>query len=248
MYLGELAELTRRVSARVREAERRGDRYAAVNMRTRLNFIWLARDDPDGGERDLEDAVASWMPWTTSFQVQHFFALHSRCELELYRGNARAAASAMEEQYNALRRSLLLRVVLVRVEIGYLRGRIALALAAADVEPEANVRRARKLASSLAKEKSTLSTSLAAVLRAGVARVLERDQEATDELRAAVALLDEHETMLIASTARLRLATMIGEGDGKPLSAEVDQWMSEQCIDNPARMTAMLIPGWPDEF
>ncbi len=51
----------------------------------------FCRDDPDGARRDVEDAIGSWLPSAVSFQVQHFWALYSRVEIALYRGDAAGA-------------------------------------------------------------------------------------------------------------------------------------------------------------
>src|SRR5690606_23005706 len=57
-YLGELRELARRVPAMVDEALCRGDLYAAVSMRLGLpNCAWLAGDDDDTAERQIDEAV-----------------------------------------------------------------------------------------------------------------------------------------------------------------------------------------------
>jgi hypothetical protein len=37
-------------------------------------LVW---DDPGRAEREMEEALAGWIPKEESFQVQHFFALHS---------------------------------------------------------------------------------------------------------------------------------------------------------------------------
>ncbi|HEX4458721.1 MAG TPA: AAA family ATPase, partial [Polyangia bacterium] len=48
-YLGELAQLQQRVPTAIREAEERGDLYAATNLRIgELNFVHLASDDVEG--------------------------------------------------------------------------------------------------------------------------------------------------------------------------------------------------------
>jgi hypothetical protein len=51
---------------------------------------------------------------------------------------------------------------------------------------------------------------------------------------------------LYAAAARRRLGRLIGGDAGKALLVEADTWMASQGIKNPARMTAMLAPGFPD--
>ena len=121
--LGELKELCQRVPKYVREAERRGDRYAEVNLRTRFSTVFLAADDPDGAERDLRAAIDSWIPASRAFLVQHYYALHSLCEIHLYRGNPEAASALVREQLGPLRRSFLLTLPAPRSELQFVCGR-----------------------------------------------------------------------------------------------------------------------------
>ncbi len=101
LYMGDFPALARDVPAIAREAEARGDLYAKVNVRNRLNIVWLVRDDVAGAERDLEDSVASWPPAERGYQVQHYWALMSRCELELYRGDPERALALLAADFEA---------------------------------------------------------------------------------------------------------------------------------------------------
>lgn len=247
MYAGDLAKLAPAVSGLVREAERRGDRYASVNLRTRLNLLWLARDDVEGAERDLEDALSHWIPSTDSYQVQHFYGLIARCELELYRGRPRAAALALEQGLEALERSLILRVPLARAETDHLRGRVALALSQVGVEPEANVREAEKLARGLSRQKLPLAAWFHPLLEAGVANARGDGKETAASLRRAISALEQNDTLLYARAARRRLGQTLGGEEGERLVSEADKWMTSRSVVNPARMAAMLVPGWAAE-
>src|SRR5439155_7871087 len=51
-YLGEIAQLVRRVPAAMREAQERGDLYLATNLRLGYpNLVWLAKGDVAGARR-----------------------------------------------------------------------------------------------------------------------------------------------------------------------------------------------------
>ncbi len=246
LHMGQLDELSRQVPAYVREAQRRGDRYLVVNLRARINSIWLARDDVDGAERDLAEAIESWMPALESYQVQHYWALFSGCERELYRGDPAAAAKLLDADRQALARSLLLRVQFVRSEVWHLRGRIALAEGArAAGDPRRQARMARRCARKAGRCRLPLAAPFAALLEAGAAQ-LEGNRAATEvALRRALERLERLDTTLHAQAARRRLGETLGGEAGAKLVSEADDWMSGQGVRNPERMTAMLVPGWP---
>ena len=47
IHLGELAEVSRQVPALLSAALEQGNLFGAMDLRTRLNVIWLASDEPD---------------------------------------------------------------------------------------------------------------------------------------------------------------------------------------------------------
>ncbi len=247
LYLGDLEALSRLVPSHVREAERRGDLYASVALRTRLNVVWLAADDPDTAEWDLEDAIEAWRVPDQGFQVQHFWALFARCELALYIDEPYLAAEHLERDLGALRRSLLLRIELVRVELIHLRGRVELALAAAASNDELrrrHLRAALGFASTLEHAELPMAPALALLLRAGVAH-LEGDLAAEiDLLRRASEVLTSTETMLYANAARLRLADAVGGDDGVEMRKTALADLRARTVQNPDAVADVLVPGF----
>jgi hypothetical protein len=71
---------------------------------------------------------------------------------------------------------------------------------------------------------------------AGAARLLED----------AAARLDAAAMRLYAAAARRRLGQLRGAA-GQGLADEAEAWMRGQHVANPARMTALLAPGFPDD-
>ena len=65
-------------------------------------------------------------------------------------------------------------------------------------------------------------------------------------LAAAVTAFERADMASHAAVARRRLGAMQGDERGRALVAEADAWMAAQGIRNPARMTRMLAPGFPD--
>jgi hypothetical protein len=245
--LGELAELCRRIPSYIREAERRGDQYASVNLRARLPVVWLVRDDAARAERDLEEALASWLPPDKGFLVQHFWALLGRGEIALYAGAPEKGAAQVAKSDPGLRRSQLLRVPMVRIPLAHLRGRLALALAARAGEGKvhrAHLATARDCVRRLEREAMPVARWLSCLLSATVAHREGRSQEARKELEQAIESLEASGMMLYAAAARHRLGELLDGEAGRALSAQAHSWYAGQGVRNPARMTEMVLPGW----
>jgi hypothetical protein len=247
LYLGDFAALSRLVPTYIREAERRGDLYAAVNLRTRLNTVWLAADDPDTAEWELDDAMAAWRLPSFGYQVQHFWALHARCELALYRGRPDEAREHLARDLGPLRRSLLLRVPMLRTEFLHLRARVALAEAGARRAGDpASARAALAVVARCARELARgtpLARHLSLLLRAGIAHVQGRAQREEPLLARAADELGAAGTALHAAAARLARGRLLGGADGEILVEEASADLRARRIARPDRIAEMLAPG-----
>src|SRR5262249_18804510 len=127
-FLGEVAEIGRRMPALLQEARERGDLYAATNLGTFVGHLtWLAADDAEGAQRGLHEVMAHWS--RQGFHVQHLTGLMGQVQIDLYRGAGTAAWERVTGQWPALAESLFLRVQVVRIFMLHLRARSALAAA-----------------------------------------------------------------------------------------------------------------------
>ena len=243
---GDMAELTRLVPRYVREAERRGDLYASVNLRTRLNSIWLAADDVEGAKWDIEDAIDAWRPPGEGYQIQHYWALFGRCELALYSDQPAVAQAYLDADLPALRHSLLLRVELVRVELIHLRARVALAVAAASAgtERRAHLREASRCVRKLERSRLRFAPILAPLVHAGIAQVGGDSERAAEQLRHALVGLAASETMLYVAAARLQLGQLAGGSEGAALIDEATRDFAARTVKNPGAYANVLVPGF----
>ena len=120
-YLGEIAELARRLPRFLREAEDRGDLYALATLGYLGSAAALAADDPEEAGRGLAAVMG---PWTRrGYHIQHRNALWAAAHVALYRGEGRAAWDLIREQWPALEGSLILRIQFVRITMRHLRAR-----------------------------------------------------------------------------------------------------------------------------
>src|SRR5262249_21096837 len=91
--MGRFDELRRLIPPRVRAAQQAGNRFMEVSLRTFFAQLGMYDDDPDGGEREAEDAIRGWLPGSDIFGNQHYWALKSRTLLALYRGDVESHAA-----------------------------------------------------------------------------------------------------------------------------------------------------------
>jgi len=256
-YLGQLDEVARRVPQLVTAAERRGDRYAAVTLRCGFQGVYLVRDDdPLEAERHVVDAIGSWTDPKASYHVQHLVTLYTRCDLLLYAGQWERAKQLLAEDAPGLRRSLLDRIPFIRALIEHQRAKVLLSELAASASPspslstgkrdrERLVRAARAVAARQAGDSQPMARAFSCLTHAGIERALGDEERAAALLRDGLAALEALDTNLYANAARRRLGQTLGGHDGAALVTQADYWMHARGVRNPARMSAMLIPGWP---
>jgi hypothetical protein len=244
-YLGNLKELADGLPAVLKEAEDRGDLYAATNIRTRLSYlVRLAQDRPLEAREELERAIGSWS--SGDFYLQHWYELLGQTEARLYAGEAADAWELLASRWPLLDASLLLHVQSVRINSLHLRARSAIALAA--LEPggggharllRGSIRDARRIE----REKAPWGDALARLLRAGIASAAGDRPQAALLLESAEKAFESADMALHAAVARRRRGELAGGDDGRALVEAADAWMAGQRIQNPARMAAMLAPG-----
>src|SRR5262249_36222230 len=140
------------------------------DLRTRLNLIWLAADDPERARLEVIEALKIWP--REGFHLQHYSAMLAMTQIELYTDDAEIAWKHVMVQHKALKESLLLRTQVLRVDSLYLRARTALASAmhASDSgRRDFLLKIAARMAHRIAKEDMPWSDPLAPLVRAAIA-------------------------------------------------------------------------------
>jgi tetratricopeptide (TPR) repeat protein len=244
-YLGRLAEQSRRVEMGVRGAAERGDLFARTYVTTGLAVVaWLTRNDPEGARRELGETMEKWS--RRGYFFAHYWGLLASGQVDLYTGDARRAYEEANAHFPKLAQSQLIRVQIVKIEAHHLRARAALALAAQGGPDRAQLlREAERDASALEGEKMAWATPLARLVRAGVAAVRGETSEAAALAERAAIAFDAADMKLYAAAARHRRGALLGGSDGQALVAASEAFLVEQQVQAPARMLAMLAPGFP---
>jgi hypothetical protein len=248
---GELRQLKRRVEELVREARRSGNLFFEVNLRAYHPVIHLMDDEPDKAAADVADAIAQWRPGTHTFDLPNVWALYSQAEILLYQG-AVDELNALAPERRRWNRSPFRFIVPVGPPGHFVWGRLALLRAGAARRAGRRrefrrwVRRARIHAFWLRRDPLPVYSLFGVLLAAGAAQVIGHDERAAAALRRAVDGLVATDTGLLVAPARRRLGQTLGGSEGQALIARADADMARQGIRNPARMTGMWLPGWPD--
>jgi len=245
-YLGELAHLARRAPARLREAQRLGDLYAAADVAAGRPIVaWLVPDDVAGARDAYRDAISQWSH--TSFHLQHYLSLIAEGQLDLYTGDAERAWTRVSLRWPALKRSQLLRVQVIRVEALHLRARSALAAAqgrrgewAQQVESAA--RDGRRIAA----ERMAWTRPLADLVLAGVQGIRGDEAGAALLMERAMSGFEAAGLVAFVMAAKRRLGALRGGEVGANLVADADGWFRSEGVAKPDRITAMLAPGFHD--
>ncbi|MET0595215.1 MAG: hypothetical protein ABW133_21120, partial [Polyangiaceae bacterium] len=243
VYLGEMASVVAHLPAALRESEERGDLNGMIGLQTgRTNAAWLVRDDPDEAERQLDDGLRRWS--RRGYQLPHYQAWAARVDVFLYRGRFREAFDLVERERPALRRSLFLRVHLIRAIVDYAEARAALAAAryTRGTERTQLLNLALAAGKKLEKERAPWTSALAMLVEAqGLVAAGRRDQ-ALDRFREARHALDAADMHLDAAVARRAYGLLLGGAAGGVEIREAEAWMMRERIVKIDAMCSMLAP------
>jgi serine/threonine protein kinase/tetratricopeptide (TPR) repeat protein len=246
-YLGSVRRLVQVAPVMLNDAKECGNLHLAASLLTGTAAVWwLVDDNPDGAVAGVEEAKERWS--YRGYPLHNYDHLYSLGQVELYRGEGAAALARLKEAWGGMKESYIFALQMVRIEAMHLRGRCALQAAAAARDP-GEARRlldeARACAKRIERERTPWATPLARLLQAGLAHRAEGPSERVVEL------LGEAESgfvlaqmRLYAMAARHRRGEIVRGNEGRSLVAIAREFMEDQRVKNPERMTEMLAPGF----
>jgi tetratricopeptide (TPR) repeat protein len=243
LSLGEIAILLDRLPSLVKEIKDRGDLFAWNSFCVFLRPLsFLASDDPDGAQAQFNEG-SGVVPDKMRGQivVQDLIA---KVQVYIYAGESIKAWDYVSQRWTALSRSFQLHVPLVRILMIQLLARSALASAVDSPDPRPFLCTASRSARRLGRERSAWATPLAQLVQAGVAAINGDESGALARLADAARGFDAVDMALYAAATRRRRGELVGGEEGHQLIAQADSWMIGQRIRNPARMSALLAPGF----
>jgi ATP/maltotriose-dependent transcriptional regulator MalT len=228
---GGFGELRPRYDEYVRDALRRGDRYAGTTFRWSANVVWLAADDVERAHAELE--AASWSE-SERLHLQHWFHARAVTELALYEGDD-SRLDAAEAELRRFLGGVMDHVQIVRVETSIELARISIRRGDA-AGARANLAR-------IAKDRSPFLRAIAELLEAAIS-VLEGDKPgARTHLDTAIKYA-AFELPVIGALARKRLGELTEGSPGARLIAEADAILLHHGVSAPGRF-ARAFATWP---
>ena len=215
-FMGSFRELRTEYDRYVRDAARRGDRFAETTLTRTCNQVWLVDDDPARAKRELDSK--SWAPPEGGYHMQHYYEARAHVELAMYTGTVAAQSNELLAGFDGLDDSLLLRIQTVRSDYQWLMARHALATG--------QRRKAARMARKLTKEGVPYACIWADLIRAALDRDL-------DLLRALPKRAEALDMLICAAVARMRLAELLGDtAEASALRAHALEWMAAKNVKN----------------
>ncbi|MBC7817384.1 MAG: AAA family ATPase [Planctomycetaceae bacterium] len=241
-YLGDLAELKRRVPALCREAEDKGDLYALTNH---LSFGGILLDitegRPDAGFAKVDELSRGWS--SCGFHVQHQNLLGSRMQLLQYVGRSEEAWAESLRMRRLLKESQLERIHVIRIFNSLVMGRVAVSLHE-DRRTTQSLADARELSRKLKRERFEWAFACASLVDAGIAGSIGDQPAAIRHLQLGIEQFHACEMHLLGNMAKLRLGQLTDKHAGQSREAEAINWLVSQGVHDPYRLADVFAPGF----
>lgn len=240
MWMGRWNELFDQLPGFIEAARQRGDLYASSYMRSRyapLGF-WIA-DDPEGAGHEADRGLGGWS--TRGYSLPRYYQLYSGVQALIYRGQAGQPWQRLDQSWPTLKRTLMRSIQSVRVPLFEIRGRVALAVVAAD-RSATHLTIAAQCAKALSRERVRWADSYAAALDGAVAAWRGDRQQALDGLAEGERQSAETEMSGFAAAMRRRRGEYLGGEEGRRLIDRADAWFATQRVRNPAALTDCFAP------
>jgi hypothetical protein len=244
--MGRIGELQRRVTRALDEADRRGDLYAATQLRTVLQPNVCLMADREAAARAELARAETGLP-RREITMQHWQHMQASALVELYAGAPDKAVELMDRRLPAMRRAFLLRVQAVRSFTTFVRVAGWLGtLAAGAHKPGRLVAAIVRECGRVGAATEVGTRSAVRLVRAELA-VLQGDLDAAvDGYRGAAAGFDAADMALLSASARWRLGELLGGDEGRALIGQTNAALLAEGIVRPDRVVAMFVPVAPN--
>jgi hypothetical protein len=232
---GEIWELAQQYYEAARSA---ANLYAETASVQHMSLAAMARGDLDTARRFARRGLELWN--RPGFHLQHLYTAKAEALCDLYEGRVHASYQRFREIGSALRKSDLMRVPLVRVDVHQLSGQLALAMAWSDsTHREESLRSCERSARQLDREDRPDARAHALLLRAGIQVLRGREDAAVPLLDEAIGACEEGEMVLRAACAELRKGELLQGDEGRAYAERASARITEIGIREPRRWATM---------
>jgi hypothetical protein len=241
---GRVSELVARIPAAIREADARGDLFAANNYRAGFHALGrIATGQIDAVQADLRKVVKTWKPGF--YQMHAYHGVFAGVAVDLYVGDPRSAVARIEGDWPELEAGLFLRMELPAMELRWTRARAALALAAQESSKTRRRRldQVRKLAGAVERATVPAARPHAALLMAGLAATEGRTAEVIPRVRTALDGYTKAGMAIHREVARWSLGRLVGGAEGRALITTAEDWMEVEGVPEMPPLVRALAPG-----
>lgn len=242
-YLGEFKEIINLLPSLLKNAQERGNLYAEIGLRVRITYImFLAEDQPEKAREEVTQALKKWSK--KGFTPFHYFALFAETESILYSQESHTAFEHISLQWPKLSRSLMfLSMQYVFIEALHLHARCAIAAAIKLKDPKKLLSIAENDIKRIEKENTPWGNALSLPIRAAISSINNNIPQALELLEKTEKDCQSINMSFYAISARRSRGLLLGGQQGQDLISSADNWIRNQKIKNPERITAMFVPG-----
>ncbi len=231
--LGEFRMLKSTVSSLLTEAEEANDFMHVAGMRLWSYLGHLADDNPEFGLEQTKKGIESWT--SRGFHLQHFWHMLGQTNTALYNGNGAAAKAAIDDDWSALKKSLLLETQVANA--------IALETRARACIGAGDLKSASKAVKKLESMKWEWTHGQVLHLRAEIANARGQKEVAIELYSQADVASSNADLSHWAAASRFRLGELVGGERGDRICQEACDVLAAEEVVAPEKMIRMLAPA-----
>lgn len=225
------------------DSQQRGDRFFETSIRLLCSRIFLVNNAIEDGFHNLSEAV--WLPPAGGYHLITWYQLVTSIELALYLGTADEQLETFDSMFEELYDSMLLRIITIKLEAYWLRGRLLLATLGNKSHGRAAWNQLKKIVRKMEIDLGHLppAKGWAALLSAAMEFSRGNTERAQELLQLGMDMAHACDQRFLAESAKRRLGEIKGGDEGLRLVRESEIWMNGQGVVDPARMVDVFIPA-----
>ena len=241
---GDIKALNRRLPNAIRDADERGDLFAANNCRGGFHAIGrIATGQLALVQAELQKVVETWTPGF--YQMHAYHRVFAGVNSDLYLGNPHEAMARIDDDWGELKNGLFLTMELPALELRWTRARACLAVAKVLPTKKAGkfIGRAKTINRLIRRSTVAAAQPHCDMINAGIATLANDSLEASAFLRSALSGYTNAGMSIHREVARwLLLAYLQGE-EYELMKTQSEAWQTENAVPEMHRLVDALAPA-----